>query len=95
MDKSLYGTRRWKRLRRLILDRDGWRCQSCGKAGRLEVDHILALHFGGDFWDMGNLQALCRNCHFAKTARENSRRVRAEMPTHRREWLRMVDELAT
>jgi len=91
--RKLYGMRRWKRLRRFILDRDNWRCQSCGRAGRLEVDHILAVHLGGEFWDAGNLQSLCRPCHFAKTARENVRRVRAEMPQHRRDWLAMVDEL--
>ena len=92
--RKLYGTPRWKRLRRVILDRDGWRCQSCGKAGRLEVDHILAVHLDGAFWDLGNLQALCRDCHFAKTRRENAARIRAGMSTHRREWRDMVDEIA-
>ena len=39
--------RTWARIRREVLDRDGWRCQTCGKPGRLEVDHILPLHLGG------------------------------------------------
>ena len=35
--------KRWAKHRQLILDRDGYRCQICGKAGRLEVDHITPL----------------------------------------------------
>ena len=43
----------------------------CGVAGRLEVDHILRVQSGGEPWDMGNLQSLCRPDHFAKTRLEN------------------------
>ena len=78
--------RRWERLRRVALDRDGWRCRKCGKAGRLEVDHITPWHRGGDYWDMANLQALCRPCHFAKTSSEFRR-----VPTG--PWADMVNEL--
>ena len=55
-----------------MLDRDGWRCQMCGKAaGRLEIDHIKPLGDGGAVYDLANLQALCRfPCHFAKTRGE-------------------------
>ena len=91
--RKLYGTARWRLLRRRIFDRDGWRCQTCGKAGRLECDHIIPLHQGGEFWEPSNLQALCRGCHFAKTARENARRLHALMPAHRREWCNMVEDL--
>ena len=61
--------RTWARIRREVLDRDGWRCQACGKPGRLEVDHILPLHLGGTN-DLGNLQALCRGCHISKSSAE-------------------------
>ena len=64
--------RRWGILRRRILNRDGWRCRTCGKAGRLEVDHVIPVQAGGDWWDPANLQTLCRPCHFAKTATENA-----------------------
>ena len=30
-------------MRRVVLERDGWRCRECGLPGRLEVDHVLAL----------------------------------------------------
>ena len=29
------------------LERAGWRCERCGKAGRLEVHHVRPLHKGG------------------------------------------------
>ncbi|MDE0475336.1 MAG: HNH endonuclease [Gammaproteobacteria bacterium] len=45
-----------------MLDRDGWRCTRCGRAGKLEVDHIRPLHRGGSD-SLDNLRALCRTCH--------------------------------
>ena len=54
--------RTWARIRREVLDRDGWRCQTCGKPGRLEVHHVKPLQEGGAN-DLGNLTALCRGCH--------------------------------
>ena len=91
--RSLYRSPAWRRLRQRIFKRDGYRCQQCSKAGRLEADHVNPVHKGGAFWDMGNLQTLCVGCHIRKSARENSERKRALMPEYRREWLTMVDEL--
>ena len=64
------GLSRWKRARRAALDRDNWRCRSCGKAGRLEVDHVVQLAAGGAPFDLDNLQALCKPCHLVKTTIE-------------------------
>ena len=62
-----------------MLDKAGWRCQKCGRAGRLEVDHIQPLLQGGAVYDLANLQALCRYpCHSQKTRRENSRPIGPE-----------------
>ncbi len=83
--------RRWAYLRRLVLQRDGYRCQQCGKAGRLEVDHVVPLDRGGDPYDPANLQALCRGCHVGKTAREN--RTRRPVRPEEAAWLQLVDEL--
>ena len=69
------GTARWQRLRRRVLAKDGFRCRACGKAGRLEVDHVVPLERGGEPWAMGNLQVLCRAHHIAKTAKENRRQL--------------------
>ena len=63
-------SRRWAVVRRAALDRDGWRCRLCGKAGRLEVDHIQPLFKGGEMYALDNCQTLCRGCHIAKTVAE-------------------------
>ena len=71
-DKDKIDRKRWARLRREVLNRDGWKCVKCGRRGRLEVDHILAMRFGGAVYDLDNLQTLCRApCHFEKSALEN------------------------
>lgn len=63
---------RWQAVRLEVLDRDGWRCRTCGKAGRLEVDHVIPLeeHPGQDPYDPAGLQTLCRRCHADKSAAE-------------------------
>ena len=55
--------------------RDGYRCVECGKAGRLECDHVEPLQRepGQDPYDPNGLQTLCRACHLAKTRTENRR----------------------
>ena len=65
--------KRWAAVRRRVLERDGYRCRQCGKAGRLEVDHVVPLEKGGDEWDEANLQAICRLHHIQKTQGENRR----------------------
>ena len=35
--------RRWQAVRRAVFERDGYRCTACGRAGRLECDHIEPL----------------------------------------------------
>ena len=84
--------RRWARLRRQVFRRDGWRCRACGRAGRLECDHVTPLDAGGDPYALANLQALCRGCHIAKTERENRARAAAEFPGQAA-WRAAVDEL--
>ena len=64
------GGTRWKRARRLVLDRDGWRCAKCGRAGRLEIDHVRSIADGGAEYELTNLQPLCISCHWAKTSAE-------------------------
>ena len=61
-------SKRWRRLRRHILARDGWECQVCGKLlGMAQVDHIIPVLKGGAVSDPRNLQSICVQCHAAKT----------------------------
>lgn len=70
------GGRPWRRKRDAVMARDKrlCRCEECAKTGRLriadEVDHIIPLSQGGTD-DLDNLQAINRDCHRAKTARES------------------------
>ena len=74
-----------------MLDRDGWRCRTCGRAGKLEVDHVIPIDKGGDPWESSNLQTLCRDCHIKKTRRENRR---TPTPAEIR-WQKLVRELVS
>ena len=72
---ALYKTKTWAAIRRSVLDAQPL-CVLCLKAGRYEpsvvVDHIVP-HKGDTrlFYDMSNLQGLCKACHDRKTASED------------------------
>ena len=73
-----------------MLEKSSWRCSKCGRAGRMEVDHVVPVAKGGDPWAMGNLQCLCRGCHIKKTRQEFKR-----TPTDaERRWQQLVVEIA-
>jgi 5-methylcytosine-specific restriction endonuclease McrA len=52
----------YARLRREILERDGWRCQKCGSSRNLDVHHRIRRSALGDDLET-NLITLCRECH--------------------------------
>ena len=57
LDRLLY-----ENLRREVLRRDGWRCQSCGEMSNLEVHYkIFRSHMRID--TEANLITLCMVCH--------------------------------
>lgn len=84
-------TKRWKALRAAILERDCYRCRSCGCGGRLEVDHIKPVRTHPELsYDPGNLQALCPGCHTRKT------RIECGHPPTRKDrldWRNAVESL--
>jgi 5-methylcytosine-specific restriction endonuclease McrA len=52
----------YESLRKQVLRRDGWRCQSCGTMSNLEVHHKeFRSHCGQDSKE--NLITLCGRCH--------------------------------
>ena len=81
-------SRVWERLRRETLDRDGWRCRECGRAGALEVHHVIPLEEWPDQpWKIEGLLTLCRGCHIAIHRRAETEADKA--------WREFIDELAS
>jgi len=62
------GSGKWKKLRIIVLDRDGWQCAACGRPAD-SVDHIVPRVKGGDMWALDNLQSLCKSCNSSKGGR--------------------------
>lgn len=84
--RRLYKTARWQKVRLIVFTRDGWRCQwrGCGVIVMTNVgrgDPRLAIcdhkkpHRGEEerFFDVENLQTLCKQCHDRFKQREERR----------------------
>ena len=58
--------------KKYIASMQDWKCGQCNKklSHTFEIDHKIRLEHGGGN-DVGNLVALCRECHGEKTALEN------------------------
>jgi 5-methylcytosine-specific restriction endonuclease McrA len=54
--------RQWQRVRKQVLERDGYRCQQCGSVKGLVVHHIRPWVETQDD-SLGNLITVCRACH--------------------------------
>jgi 5-methylcytosine-specific restriction protein A len=71
--REYYDTAQWRRTRAFVLARDPV-CKSCGRAASVVCDHTIRaslwLASGHDFYDLDNLQGLCKRCHDSKTAKE-------------------------
>ena len=65
----------WVKLRAKVLKRDDYLCQPCKQANiyreAKQVDHIINKAIGGTN-DLDNLQAICIDCHKAKTRQEST-----------------------
>lgn len=60
----------WPRIRKMILKRDGHRCQINGprcKGHATTVDHIVSWQNGGAWYDPANLRAACTTCNYGRT----------------------------
>lgn len=62
-----------------------------GDVPQLQVDHVDRVADGGPLFDESNLQTLCRECHAAKTARENSNWDRSNMDFETRTLQDFID----
>lgn len=72
--RALTGAQR-NRFRREVLRREP-NCRACGQPAT-EADHIIPISQGGAPTDTANGQALCTECHAAKTNIERTTRTRA------------------
>ena len=86
--------RRWAATRRAVFKRDGWRCRCCGRAGRLEADHIRPLvdYTDQNPYALDGIQTLARGCHILKTRRESASRRRRAVPPAVAAWAALVTE---
>ena len=63
--REVYGTKAWRRVRRYVIDRDGYKCRQCGRTGRLEVHHRNPMwRSSANPFDPAGLETLCRPCLF-------------------------------
>lgn len=85
--------RAWRQRRRKVLERDGYRCRGCGRAGPLQIHHRTALEDGGSE-EPDNLVALCRDCHQLEHGCARPRWGAAAHPD-RAAWRRLLLEDAT
>ena len=84
------GDPRWRRLRQRKLDDVGWRCERCGRAGRLECHHRVSMADGGEALpDLAGLEIMCRDCHLD----HHGRGKRQTLTDSERRWSEFVEEL--
>lgn len=70
---QFYRGKQWQSLRQLVLDRDHYVCQYCGRPNSRTVDHVRPVEaFPDDKANIDNLATICRSCHYAKTQWEQS-----------------------
>ena len=65
----------WRVARLAVLDAANWTCRTCGKHGRMEVDHITPIDLmpnDASIYDPKWLQCLCVACHRAKSKAERT-----------------------
>ena len=96
--ESFYRSKRWKRVRQKVIERDRYQCQepSCRRLAPsrdLHADHIVEIADGGKPYDMDNLRTLCRGCHTSKSLRERHQRKRIERDAERGIYLSEPDEM--
>ena len=77
-------TPEWALARSRALNRDGWRCRQCGRAGRLQVHHLHSLQDGGTH-EIENLRTLCREHHLDAH--------RQPQTPEQQEWANLISEL--
>jgi 5-methylcytosine-specific restriction endonuclease McrA len=70
----------WKKVRAEVLLRDDNRCQiraaGCTQVA-VEVDHILPVSMGGEWYELDNLRAACSRCNNGRNMKHKTTSSRA------------------
>lgn len=53
----------WVRVRKMVFERDGKKCTSCGSGEKLQCHHLTYENHGKEAENLGDLVTLCRGCH--------------------------------
>jgi len=65
MKRIKLGKQVYRRLMKMVLKRDNWRCQKCGSLKDLQIHHkVHRSQQGSD--SLENLVTLCAYCHMAE-----------------------------
>ena len=87
-EAAVYGAH-WRKLRPVILERDGYLCQIRGPRCTTEadqVDHIIPWRAGGAMYDPDNLRAACGTCNKGRARRDGVGSTNNRRPKPSREW---------
>ena len=88
MSKHSVRGRKWNVFRGLCIRKAGYKCQRCGRSGRLEVHHKNEVSKGGKAFDFDNVEVVCRGCHFAA----HSEREPHYRDPVRAAWWKLINE---
>ena len=75
----------WRKVRRRVLERDGYLCQIKGPKCTVkatQADHVIPVLAGGALYDEENLRAACGHCN--RSREDQTRKRRQVRPS--REW---------
>jgi 5-methylcytosine-specific restriction endonuclease McrA len=68
-ERAVYGSRGYKRLRRTVLEEEGWTCHWCGGPATT-ADHTIPVRVRPDLGaERSNLVAACRSCQEKRKVR--------------------------
>lgn len=77
---------RFSKKKRMVLERDEYRCVRCGTDQDLTVDHIMPSSLGGTY-AVHNLQTMCSGCNSAKAADFGIRERFNKRRANRKRWV--------
>ena len=68
MPKDPRDTRAYRKVRLIVLSRDGYVCYYCGQDATT-VDHVQSIKSGGDPLSLDNMVSACARCNSSKGSR--------------------------